>query len=238
MEKKSNFVQVPLWLLSELSGKEIKLFCRMYNGWCLMKDADGWYYRSISKLKEDADIKSKCNNEVINAILHFEELGIVIVDRNGKKTNKFKFDEHLMFNHEEYDTNDSEEGCMQNTYKGCMQNTYKQVEGDVCKMHTIYNTKENIKENISSNNITCTGTEDNRTVPPDINGIQFWDNPLIYVMDLVSFPYDNYWCPLKDFIKQGYFKEVREAISQIEDKALREYLNEDIDNCIQRLKSA
>ena len=57
-------------------------------------------------------------------------------------------------------------------------------------------------------------------------------------MKLVSFPYDNYWCPLKDFIKQGYFKEVREAISQIEDKALREYLNEDIDNCIQRLKSA
>lgn len=157
MEKKSNFVQVPLWLLSELSGKEIKLFCRMYNGWCLMQDADGWYYRAISKLKEDADIKSKCNNEVINAVLHFEELGIVIVERNGKKTNKFKFNEHLMFNHEEYDTNDndSEEGCMQNTYKGCMQNTYKQVEGDVCKMHTIYNTKENIK-----NNTPCTSTRD------------------------------------------------------------------------------
>ena len=235
MEKKNNFVQVPLWLLSELSGKEIKLFCRMYNGWCLMKDADGWYYRSISKLKEDADIKSKCNNEVINAILHFEELGIVIVERNGKKTNKFKFNEHFMFNHEEYDTKDSEEGCMQNTYKGCMQNTYKQIEGDVCKMHTIYNTKENIKEIITSNNITC--TENNRTIPADIDGVQFWDNPLRYVMKLLSRPNDERCIHLIDFIHYGELSKVREALSQMDNKALAEQLESDIDNCIQELKS-
>lgn len=236
MEKKSNFVQVPLWLLDELeTATEIRLFCKMYNGWCLMKDADGWYYRSLSKLKEDLGISCKQNNKLLERINKLEELGILIVERNGKKTNRYKFNEHFMFNHEEYTTN---EGSTPKGYKVSTPKGYNESEGVVPQKGTIYNTKENIKENISSNNITCTGTEDNRTVPPDINGIQFWDNPLIYVMKLVSFPYDNYWCPLKDFIKQGYFKEVREAISQIEDKALREYLNEDIDNCIQRLKSA
>lgn len=230
MEKKTSaFVQIPIWLIGELTGNEIKLFLIMYNGWRMMKNLSNGntYYRSYKKLKEDLGIKSKNNNKVIDAIRHFEELGILRVERDGKKTNHYEFNEFVLFH-----SNDvPKTGTRDVPETG----TSKPID-DVPETGTIYNIKDNKKEIITSNNITC--TENDRTIPPELNGIQFWDNPLIYVMELVSFPYDNYWCPLKDFIKQGYFKEVREAISQIEDKALREYLNEDIDNCIQRLKSA
>ena len=234
MEKKTSaFAQIPMWLVDELTGNEIKLFLIMYNGWRMMKNLSNGntYYRSYKKLKEDLGIKSKNNNKVIDAIRHFEELGILRVERNGKKTNHYEFNEFVLFH-----SNDvPETGTRDVPETG----TSKPID-DVPETGILYNSKENIKEYNTGtrDNIPSTGNENNRTVPPDINDIQFWDNPLIYVMELVSFPYDNYWCPLKDFIKQGYFKEVREAISQIEDKALREYLNEDIDNCIQRLKSA
>lgn len=235
MEKKSNFSIIPNWLVDEFkTAKEFQAYLKMYNGWCLMKDADGWYYRSISKLKEDFGMNPNCSRtRVTQLIKRFEELGILHIKSNGKGTNWYKFDEVVLFNHIE---ENEEEGGEQDVPQGREQVVPHQEEGVGNKLYPLYNIKDNKKEIITSNNITC--TENNRTVPPDINGIQFWDNPLIYVMELVSFPYDNYWCPLKDFIKQGYFKEVRESISQIEDKALRDFLNEDIDNCIQRLKSA
>lgn len=78
----------------------------------------------------------------------------------------------------------------------------------------------------------------NKTIPPDINGYQFWKTPVWYVMELTSFKHDDSWCALKDFIKQGYYKDVVEAISQLDDKTLADALNEDIDNCIQRLQCA
>lgn len=236
MEKKTSaFAQIPMWLVDELTTvKELKAYLKMYNGWCLMKDADGWYYRSISKLKEDFGMNPDCSRTRVTKIIkRFEELGILHNKSNGKGTNWYKFDEVVLFNHIEENEEESREQVVP---QGREQVVPHQEEGVGNKLYPLYNTKENKKEIITSNNITC--TENDTTVPPDINGIQFWDNPLIYVMELVSFPYDNYWCPLKDFIKQGYFKEVREAISQIEDKALRDFLNEDIDNCIQRLKSA
>lgn len=78
----------------------------------------------------------------------------------------------------------------------------------------------------------------NKTIPPDINGYQFWKNPIWYVMELTSFKHDDSWCALNDFIKQGYYKDVVEAISQLDNQALADALNEDINNCIQRLKCA
>lgn len=144
--KKENFVQIPIWLLDELkTSTEIKLFGKMYNGWCLMQDTDGWYYRAYSKLKEDIQSEGKCNRAIINAIRHFEELGILIVERVGKKTNRFKFDEVVLFKHiEEVEDNDrcslkdtSDVACrLQENEKRCS------------LKDTIYNTKENIlKEN-------------------------------------------------------------------------------------------
>lgn len=144
--KKENFVQIPIWLLDELkTSTEIKLFGKMYNGWCLMQDTDGWYYRAYSKLKEDIQSEGKCNRAIINAIRHFEELGILIVERVGKKTNRFKFDETVLFQHiEEVEDNDrcslkdtSDVACrLQENEKRCS------------LKDTIYNTKENIlKEN-------------------------------------------------------------------------------------------
>lgn len=144
--KKENFVQIPIWLLDELkTSTEIKLFGKMYNGWCLMQDADGWYYRAYSKLKEDIQSEGKCNRAIINAIRHFEELGILIVERVGKKTNRFKFDEVVLFQHiEEVEDNDrcslkdtSDVACrLQENEKRCS------------LKDTIYNTEENIlKEN-------------------------------------------------------------------------------------------
>lgn len=235
MEKKSNFSIIPNWLVDEFkTAKEFQAYLKMYNGWCLMKDADGWYYRSISKLKEDFGMNPDCSRtRVTQLIKRFEELGILHIKSNGKGTNWYRFDEVVLFNHIE---ENEEEGGEQDVPQGREQVVPHQEEGVGNKLYPLYNTKENKKEIITSNNITC--TEDNRTVPPDINGIQFWDNPLIYVMKLVSFPYDNYWCPLKDFIKQGYFKEVMKSISQLDNKELADGLKEDIDNCIQRLKSA
>lgn len=145
--KKENFVQFPIWLLEELKSiNEIKLFAKMYNGWQLMKDADGWYYRAISKLKTDAGINPKDSNSKITKILQrFEEMGILHIDRNGKKTNRFKFDEVVLFRHIE---DNEEEGWEQNAPIRWEQNAPKQVEGDGSKTHPIYNTKENIlKEN-------------------------------------------------------------------------------------------
>lgn len=239
MEKKSNFVQVPLWLLDELeTATEIRLFCKMYNGWSMATKAGKNYCMGIRTLKRFAGFGDNNSNTKVYKILDkFKELGIMTDEKNGNKKTKYNFNESILFHHELYESDKSED--LQGHTSEDLQGHTKNEGVRTCRAtHKIHN--KNIKENIHEpvTDSTCTGTEDNRTVPPDINGIQFWDNPLIYVMKLVSFPYDNYWCPLKDFIKQGYFKEVMKSISQLDNKELADGLKEDIDNCIQRLKSA
>lgn len=271
MEKKSNFVQVPLWLADEFQTvKEFQAFIKMYNGWCLMKDADGWYYRSKSKLKEDFRMNPNCSDTRVTQLTkRFEGLGILHIKSEGKKANWYKFDEEVLFNHIEEETSE------QVVPKGKEQVVPKQEGNDRNKLYLQYNTKENIHDKISRDNSTCTSNKDihetitnipetdilhdtkpetivhelesveeltnenkNKTIPPDINGYQFWKTPVWYVMELTSFKHDDSWCALKDFIKQGYYKDVVEAISQLDDKTLADALTEDIDNCIQRLKCA
>lgn len=237
MEKKSNFSIIPNWLVDEFkTAKEFQAYLKMYNGWCLMKDADGWYYRSISKLKEDFGMNPNCSRtRVTQLIKRFEELGILHIKSNGKGTNWYKFDEVVLFNHIE---ENEEEGGEQDVPQGREQVVPHQEEGVGNKLYPLYNTKENKKEIITSNNIPSTGNENNRTIPADIDGVQFWDNPLRYVMKLLSRPNDERCIHLIDFIHYGELSKVREALSQMDNKTLAEQLESDIDNCIQELRSA
>lgn len=154
MEKKSNFSFIPNWLVGKFTGAEYTLYFKMYNGWQLMKDADNWYYRSLSKLKEDLNITCKNNNKLLERIKKFEELGILTVKRGKQETNWYKFNEHFMFNNDEDATNI---GSTPKGYKGSTPKGYKENEGVVPKRGTIYNTKENKNDNIHDNTITCTG---------------------------------------------------------------------------------
>lgn len=78
----------------------------------------------------------------------------------------------------------------------------------------------------------------NKTIPADINGYQFWENPTWYVIELTSRPYDDTYRYLINFIHYGELRKVREALSQLDNQELAEQLNNEIDNCIQMLKSA
>lgn len=100
---KRNFSIIPNWLVDEFQTvKEFKAFIKMYNGWGLMKDADGWYYRSKSKLKEDFGMNPTCSDTRVTQLTRrFEELGILQIKSEGKKANWYKFNEDFMFNHEE-----------------------------------------------------------------------------------------------------------------------------------------
>lgn len=146
---KHNFTIIPNWLVDELSGAELKLYCKMYNGWCLMKDADGWYYRSLSKLKEDLGITCKNRDKLVDRVKKFEELGILAVERCDRKTNRYKFNEDFMFSHEEDTTNDAStpEGYMLVPQKG----TSLVPQRGTClvpQKGTLYNTKiKDKKEN-------------------------------------------------------------------------------------------
>lgn len=272
MEKKSNFSTIPNWLVGKFTGAEYTLYFKMYNGWCLMQDADGWYYRSLSKLKEDLNITCKNNNKLLERIKKFEELGILTVKRGKQETNWYKFNEHFMFNNDEDATNI---GSTPKGYKGSTPKGYKENEGVVPQKGTIYNTKENKNDNISRDNSTCTSNKDihetitnipetdilhetkpetivhelesveeltnenkNKTIPADINGYQFWENPTWYVIELTSRPYDDTYRYLIEFIHYGELSKVREALSQLDNQELAEQLNNEIDNCIQMLKSA
>lgn len=297
MEKKNNFVQVPLWLADEFKTvKEFQAFIKMYNGWCLMKDADGWYYRSKSKLKEDFRMNPNCSDTRVTQLTkRFEGLGILHIKSEGKKANWYKFDEEVLFNHIEEETSEQvvPNGKEQVVPKDKEQVVPKQEDNDRNKLYLQYNTKENIHDKISRDNSTCTSNKDihetitnipetdilhdkvnndilheldnsnevivnlnmdykhelesveeltnenkNKTIPPDINGYKFWDNPTWYVIELTSRPYDDTYRYLIDFIHYGELSKVREALSQLDDKSLAEQLNNEIDNCIQKLKSA
>lgn len=165
---KHNFTIIPNWLVDELSGAELKLYCKMYNGWCLMKDADGWYYRSLSKLKEDLGITCKNRDKLVDRVKKFEELGILAVERCDRKTNRYKFNEDFMFSHEEDTTNDAStpEGYITNegsTPEGYMlvpqKGTSLVPQRGTClvpQKGTLYNTKiKDKKENTVLYN-TCT----------------------------------------------------------------------------------
>lgn len=142
---KHNFTIIPNWLVGKFSGAEYTLYFKMYNGWCLMKDADGWYYRSLSKLKGDLGITCKNDDKLLGRIKKFEELGILTVERSGKKTNRYKFNEDFMFNHEEDSVNETTtpEGNKATTPKGYKTTTpegYKKSENLLPQKGRIYNT--------------------------------------------------------------------------------------------------
>lgn len=155
MEKKTSpFGQIPIWLSGELSGSETNLFLVMYNGWRMMKKIsdNNTYYRSFKKLKEDLGIKSKNNNKIIDAIKHFEELGILRVERNGKKTNRYEFNEFVLFNH-----NDVPETGIRDVPETGTSRT----PNDVPETGTIYKNKENIKQKIKGPIVKVHVPEDN-----------------------------------------------------------------------------
>lgn len=98
------------------------------------------------------------------------------------------------------------------------------------KPETVLHELESVEE--------LTNENKNKTIPPDINGYQFWENPTWYVFELTSRPYDDTYKYLIDFMHYGELRNVREALSQMDNQELAEQLNNEIDNCIQMLKSA
>lgn len=250
MEKKKNFVQIPIWLLDELTTvKEIKAFCKMYNGWCLLKDADGWYYRSKSKLKEDFGMNPKCSDtRVTNITKKFEELGILYIKSEGKKTNWFKFDEAVLFNHiEDEDRNKLYLSTKEQVVpKGKEQVVPKQEVNDRNKLYLLYNTRENNNKenNMGPINEMVLGTEDNSNEPiiklntqvdlPIIEycGLRYNFNkdPLGYMMVLGQTKYGGRR-PIDDWYKND-IDTLRYAISQVDNKDWREHFSRELSKMI------
>ena len=141
---KNNFTIIPNWLVDELSGAELKLYCKMYNGWCLMKGPDGWYYRSLSKLKEDMGMSPNSNeHRLLERIKRFEELGILMVERCDRQTNRYKFNEDYMFNHEE----DTADEVVHETCSTLLHETCSTLLHETCRVdNTVSN--NTVKNNI------------------------------------------------------------------------------------------
>lgn len=68
MKLKCSFVQLPK-IYSFLTGNELKVFTVIFDEWSMMKNEDGWYYRSWKDLRADTGLSNDCLNKIINSLL-------------------------------------------------------------------------------------------------------------------------------------------------------------------------
>ena len=64
MKLECSYVQLPK-IYRHLSGNELKVFVTMFDQWSMMKNEDGWYYRSQKQLCEDTGLTDRTLRDII-----------------------------------------------------------------------------------------------------------------------------------------------------------------------------
>lgn len=73
MKLECSYVQLPK-IYKHLSGNELKVFVTMFDQWSMMKNEDGWYYRSQKQLCEDTGLTDRTLRDIIKK---FVENGVI-----------------------------------------------------------------------------------------------------------------------------------------------------------------
>lgn len=73
MKLECSYVQLPK-IYKHLSGNELKVFVTMFDQWSMMKNEDGWYYRSQKQLCEDTGLTDRTLRDIIKK---FVEKGVI-----------------------------------------------------------------------------------------------------------------------------------------------------------------
>ena len=73
MKLECSYVQLPK-IYRHLSGNELKVFVTMFDQWSMMKNEDGWYYRSQKQLCEDTGLTDRTLRDIIKK---FVEKGVI-----------------------------------------------------------------------------------------------------------------------------------------------------------------
>jgi len=127
-----NYYQVPK-ILGHLTPSETVVFIIMYDQWRLMKNEDGWYYRSQTSLSEDCGLSPKTVQRCVKSLV---EKNILQIKRHndGKvnaeydKANDYRFimEEIIQLSKKGTSDNTFESECeSQDTEKGTSDNTFK-----------------------------------------------------------------------------------------------------------------
>ena len=94
MKLECSYVQLPK-IYRHLSGNELKVFVTMFDQWSMMKNEDGWYYRSQKQLCEDTGLTDRTLRDIIKKFV--EKGGIFTTTYNDgvkiatyNKANEYK----------------------------------------------------------------------------------------------------------------------------------------------------
>lgn len=89
MKLKCSFVQLPK-IYSFLTGNELKVFTVIFDEWSMMKNEDGWYYRSWKDLRADTGLSNDCLNKIINSLLSKKLLSKRKYPNKEQKSNEYQ----------------------------------------------------------------------------------------------------------------------------------------------------
>lgn len=89
MKLKCSFVQLPK-IYSFLTGNELKVFTVIFDEWSMMKNEDGWYYRSWKDLCSDCNIASATLKKCIDSLISKGLLQKKIHPKKEQMSNEYK----------------------------------------------------------------------------------------------------------------------------------------------------
>ena len=89
MKLKCSFVQLPK-IYSFLTGNELKVFTVIFDEWSMMKNEDGWYYRSWKDLRADTGLSNDGLNNALNGLLSKNLLSKREYPKKEQKSNEYQ----------------------------------------------------------------------------------------------------------------------------------------------------
>lgn len=89
MKLECNYVQLPK-IYSFLTGNELKVFTVIFDEWSMMKNEDGWYYRSWKDLCVDCNLASATLKKCIDSLMSKGLLQKMMYPKKEQKSNDYK----------------------------------------------------------------------------------------------------------------------------------------------------
>ena len=89
MKLECSYVQLPK-IYSFLTGNELKVFTVIFDEWSMMKNEDGWYYRSWKDLRLDTGLSNNGLNNALNGLLSKNLLSKREYPKKEQRSNDYK----------------------------------------------------------------------------------------------------------------------------------------------------
>lgn len=89
MKLECSYVQLPK-IYSFLTGNELKVFTVIFDEWSMMKNEDGWYYRSWKDLCVDCNLASATLKKCIDSLMSKGLLQKMMYPKKEQKSNDYK----------------------------------------------------------------------------------------------------------------------------------------------------